>query len=93
MKIVNVICILFLILFAVQSNGQVVATTGTLKGFVYENISGEPLTGATVGIKGLGKGAKTDINGFFNIPKLSPGSYTLVASSIGFETYEKEVII
>jgi hypothetical protein len=44
MKIVNISYILFLLLFAMQSNGQVVATTGTLKGFVYENISGEPLT-------------------------------------------------
>ena len=93
MKTLNIVYLLFLLLFAIQSNAQVVATTGILKGFIYENTTGEPLTGATVGIKGLGKGAKTDINGFFNIPKLPAGSYIMVASSIGFETYEKEVMI
>lgn len=65
--------------------------TGTVKGFVYEQTSGEVIIGATISLKGTTKGGKTDVNGFFNLPKLPVGKYVLVSSYIGFETIEKEV--
>ncbi|MBL7765843.1 MAG: TonB-dependent receptor [Chitinophagaceae bacterium] len=71
----------------------VFAQTGTLKGFVYETATGEPLTGATIAIKTTNKGAQADVNGFFNIPKITPGNYTIIVTSLGFESQEKEVTI
>lgn len=71
----------------------VFAQTGNLKGFVYEASNGEPLPGATILLKEKGKGAKSDINGYFNLPKIAVGKYTVVVSSIGFESVEKQILI
>ena len=52
-----------------------VATTvsfaqNTIKGFVYDNDSGEPVPFANVVLKGTNYGVATDINGFFSINKI-----------------------
>ncbi|MEM9329204.1 MAG: TonB-dependent receptor [Bacteroidota bacterium] len=52
---------------------------------------GEKLMAVNVYIEGTGTGASTDIDGNFIIPDLSPGSYTLEFSSVGFTTLEKTV--
>jgi hypothetical protein len=86
MRVVFTLTLLFFSLF-------VNAETGSVKGFVYEQLSGEVIIGATISLKGTNKGAKSDVNGFFNLPKLDTGKYTLVVSYIGFETIEKEILI
>ncbi|MBP6623691.1 MAG: TonB-dependent receptor [Chitinophagaceae bacterium] len=85
----NTFILLIICLFSLQA----IAQTGTLKGFIYENANGEPLTGATIAVKGAKKGAQSDINGFFTIAKMDPGTYTLLVTSMGFEAQEKEVKI
>ena len=42
-------------------------------------------------IKGTGIGSSTDLNGFFQINRLSPGKITLEISNIEFKTIEKEI--
>jgi len=79
------LCLLFTLLSFAQ--------TGTLKGFIYDKGNGEPLPGVSVGIRSLKKGAQTDVNGFFNLPKLPVGKYTLSATCIGFENSELAVTV
>jgi hypothetical protein len=67
--------------------------TGTLKGFIYEKANGEPLIGATVSLVGTKKGAQSNLSGFFTIPKIEAGTYTMQITSVGFEKYEGEVKI
>ena len=67
------------------------AQVGTIKGFVYDRVNGEALPGATVGIKSLKKGGQTDVNGFFNIPKLPVGKYIATTTCIGYDQNEMEV--
>lgn len=74
-------------------SGIAKAQTGTLKGFVYEKGNGEPIIGATVAIVSLNKGAQTDVEGFFNIPKLPSGEHLVIISSLGFEKDTKKVTI
>lgn len=69
------------------------AQTGSVKGFVYDKSNGEAMPGVTVSIKALKKAAQTDVNGFFNLPKLLVGQYTLTAVSIGYETTELPVTV
>lgn len=69
------------------------AQTGNIKGFVYEKANSEPIIGATVSVKEKKIGTQTNVNGYFNLPKVELGTFTLVISSIGFETQEREVII
>ncbi len=63
------------------------AQTGTITGKVTDS-KGAALPGAAVSIKGTTIGGSTDGGGFYNIPKVKAGSYTLVFSFLGFKTAE-----
>ncbi len=58
----------------------------TIRGFVYDKSTGEPIMFANVIIKGTKLGTSTDVNGFFSFTKLQPGSYTLGIQFIGYDT-------
>ncbi len=51
----------------------------------------DALTGANVILHETYRGTTTDVNGIFRLSNLKPGSYTLVVSYIGYETYEKKI--
>ncbi len=76
---------LFFVLFSVISalaSGQ----TGELRGFVYEEESSEPSIYTSVYLKGTTLGTQTNLDGFFTISRIPPGDYTLIVTSIGFDT-------
>ncbi|MBL7471444.1 TonB-dependent receptor [Robertkochia sediminum] len=50
---------------------------------------GEPIPGASVFLEGTQQGAQTDMDGKYVIKNVSPGSYNLIASYIGFKTQTK----
>lgn len=60
-------------------------TTGKIAGVVTD-VDGEPLAGVNVVIEGTSRGSATDIDGNYFILNVDPGTYTLVASFIGFQT-------
>ena len=64
----------------------------TLSGKVVDGKTGEPLIGATVQIKGTPHGVVTDLQGNYKI-QTSPGFYTIIFSSIGFEPKEQLIKI
>ena len=76
------------LLFSVAFTTTVFAQTGSIRGFVYEKESGEPIMFCNVFLKGTTIGAPTDINGMYNIPKVKTGNYILVATYIGYDTTE-----
>ena len=63
----------------------------TIRGTVYEKETGEPSFGTNVKIKGTGTGSSTDLNGFFQINRLSPGKIVLEISNIEFKTIVEEI--
>ncbi|MBK7588869.1 MAG: TonB-dependent receptor [Bacteroidetes bacterium] len=67
--------------------------TGIVKGFVYEKANSEPIIGATVSLKDKNKGTQTNVNGFFNLSKIEPGTYTLVITALGFDALEKQITV
>src|SRR5207244_3390541 len=71
--------LLFISTFALAQNA-------TIRGFVYEKETGEPLIFTNVYLTGTTYGVNTDVNGFYTISKIKPGTYTLTVSAIGFET-------
>lgn len=60
-------------------------TSGTLRGTIKDVKTKEDIIGATVFIQSLGKGAATDINGFFSFAKLPVGTYNLKVSFVGYQ--------
>ncbi len=63
------------------------AQKGTLRGTIYEGETGWPMYGVQVLIKETGTGAVADLDGKFEI-SLDPGTYTLQAKFVGFQTLE-----
>ncbi|WPR76924.1 TonB-dependent receptor [Algoriphagus sp. NG3] len=68
------------------------AQSGTIKGKV-SNTDGSPLEFVNISIKNHGKGAITNSRGEFTIQEVNPGTYTLLASYIGYTAAPKEVAI
>lgn len=80
---------LFLPLFLVLSfslNAQV----KTIKGKVIDGVSGTPLPGCYITVKGTNKGVVSDINGQYNL-RLPYKNQTLVFSYVGYNTKELNI--
>ncbi len=69
------------------------AQTGSVRGFIYEKKNGEPVMFASVYLNGTTLGNFTDINGYYSITRIPPGKYTLVVTSIGYDTTKVEIRI
>jgi len=81
--IITSIFTLFIITMTVGlSNAQ----TGTIRGFVYEKETGEPVIFTNVYLYKTTYGAATDVNGYYVISKIPTGEYTLTVTSIGYDT-------
>ena len=64
----------------------------TLRGSVRDASSGEYLTGVNIFIPEIDGGAVTDIDGRYSI-RLSEGEYTLIFSFIGYERFERKILM
>lgn len=60
--------------------------TGAIKGFVYDKDNGEPCMFANVSIRGTNFGAATDASGYFSIPRMPDGDYTLVITYVSYDS-------
>ena len=80
---------LILFVFIIFTSLELFAQTGTVRGFVYEETSGEPAMFSNVVLEGTKIGGVTDANGFFNLSKVPAGQYKLVVTYIGFESKEE----
>lgn len=70
---------------------QLSAQTATVSGTVKNGSNDEPVGAVSVLIKGSNEGTFTDPKGFFKLSSSRTFPFTLVFSSIGFETKETEV--
>ncbi len=66
--------------------------TGTIRGKVTDKKTAEPLIGASVVIVGIDKVASTDIYGTYSIDSIPNGTYTLMASYIGYKNTVKKAV-
>lgn len=80
-----------LIGFSSLSYGQI--TTATVRGSIYEEKSRQPVLYTNVQLEGTSYGAVTDVNGYFTISKVPPGSYTILITYIGFDTLRQDVTL
>ncbi|MBC8042112.1 MAG: TonB-dependent receptor [Rhizobacter sp.] len=67
--------------------------SGTLEGKVVDSKSREAMAGVSVVVKGTPFGDATNLQGFFSIPNLTAGTYTLQATFLGYETLTRDIII
>ena len=65
------------------------AQTGTIRGFVYNEDTGEPVIFTNVYLEGTSIGAATDVNGYYAITKIPSGEYNLMVTFLGFDTLKQ----
>lgn len=69
------------------------AQNGTFSGSVTDAKTGEPLTGATITLLETSLGATTDVNGSYTLKNVTPKSYNIRASYIGYSSLTKYDIV
>ncbi len=70
--------------FILLTNFSIIAQSGKISGTVSDAATGELLIGVNVIIEGTLFGAATDLDGFFVMLNVTPGTYSIKASYIGF---------
>ena len=74
--------------------GNVIAQPlASVGGFVIDANTGETLLSATVVVSGTGRGAATNLSGYYVIAGLDAGVYTIRGSYIGYVAAEQEIVI
>lgn len=82
--------ILIVIFLLISSN---LFTQTTIRGFVKSAEDGNAIPFAKVFIEELKIGANTDFNGFYSIPKVPAGNYTVKISSVEFNDYSEKITV
>jgi iron complex outermembrane receptor protein len=85
--------ILFLIMCLISVPDNLFAQNqNTVSGRVFDD-SGATIPGANVSIKETGKGTITDENGGYSFSNIAAGTYTIVATNVGYKTFEKKISV
>ena len=58
---------------------------GTIRGFVKDKETGQPVIFILVGLENTAFGTQTDENGYYTLTKIPDGNYTLVINQFGFK--------
>lgn len=74
-------------------SNNTIAQNSSVRGFVYEKETSEPVIFTKVVLKGTTLAAVTDVNGYFSIGKVPAGKYKLMASGLGLDSVEVEISI
>ena len=87
--------LIFWLLFLIVTPGIILSdTTGKINGVAKDAESGEPLPGVNIIIDGTTMGASTNLEGYFFIINIPPGTYSLRAQMIGYRTMvQKEILV
>lgn len=75
---------LFLLFIVITT--LVSAQTGSIRGFVYDKTTGEPMMLTNIMIENTQIGTTTDVNGYFVLSKIKTGNYSIKVTSLGYET-------
>lgn len=86
-------CLLLILAVSVPSAPGQASGTGRIVGRVLDRDNDAPLAGANLILAGTVLGAAADADGRFRIVRVPPGTYTLLASVIGYKTEKRQVLV
>ncbi|OUV72858.1 MAG: hypothetical protein CBC83_06695 [Flavobacteriales bacterium TMED123] len=67
------------------------AQSGTIRGFVYDKESAEPIIFCNVSLAETTLGAPTDVNGFFSIANVPAGHYKIIITYLGYDSLHANI--
>jgi hypothetical protein len=77
--------------FFIFSAFLVTAQDGTIRGYIFDKSTGDPVMFGTVFLEGTEKGVNSDLNGFYIMTGIKAGEYRLVATYIGYDSTSVDV--
>ena len=83
---------LFFMLFPIMIFSQN-KSSGTISGFVYDKANGEALPGANVFIENTYLGSSSNQSGYYVIPKVPVGDYSIICDYMGYKTFKQKIQI
>ncbi|MDW7680843.1 MAG: carboxypeptidase-like regulatory domain-containing protein, partial [bacterium] len=86
--------LLFLMISVFAVSELIAGITGKISGRAIDKQTREPLPLVNIQIMGTTRGAATDMNGYYNILLVPPGSYSLRATMVGYQSLDiKSVVV
>ncbi len=84
---------LLLILTLLLSTCKIFAgTTGKIAGKIVDKETSEPILGANIVIEGTYFGAAADVDGYYYMNNIPPGTYNIIASAVGYHKVRIEKV-
>jgi hypothetical protein len=84
--------LLFIILFS----GTLVVQaqeSASLNGYITDSQTGETLISANIGFLEINKGTASNTLGYYSLPNLKPGNYTVFCSYVGYKPYRLDITL
>lgn len=75
-----------------ETNSKAAPANGAIHGRVVDNEQ-QVLPGAVVMIESLQTGTVSDVNGFYTLPNLNPGTYKVKVSYVGYDPMEMTLVV
>ena len=69
------------------------ANTGAIRGNIYDKETAQPISFATIRAEGANLGTISDVNGFYSINNVPPGTYQVSVSLTGYELFTASVTV
>jgi hypothetical protein len=88
MALKNLFVICFFVVVCFATNAQ-----STVRGFVKDKETGEPVLFILVALEGTKYGSNTDENGYFSLTKIPAGEYTLFIKSLEYNEYREAILV
>lgn len=82
-----------LTLFIFTLPSYLYAQYGSIQGKVIDENTQEGIIGASILIEGTSQGVATDIEGRFELGKILPGTYSLLISSLGYQSQKLTTVV
>jgi len=89
----NTFFLSILILFSVFNIDQGFSQNANIRGFIYLKENAEPVIFTNVYLQGTSYGASSDVNGYYSITKVPPGTYTLLVTYLGYDTLKETITV
>jgi len=93
MKVFTTSAALAIFFITITSFTRLQAQDATVRGFIYEKQTGEPVIFTNAYLLGTSYGASTDVNGYFAITKIPAGNYTLMVTYLGYDTLRMAITL
>ena len=84
---------ILLLFLAIFLSLNLFSQKGTIRGFVSDQETGEPILFCNVSIEGTGYGSQTDLNGMYTLSKIPIGEHKIIVTYVGYEKFSKNIIL